>query len=31
MDHDGLNFGNTPLNNQALEIEIYSNTISFSA
>ena len=31
MDHDGLNFGNTPLNNQVLEIEIYSNTISFSA
>ena len=31
MDHDGLNFGNTPLNNQALEIESYSNTISFSA
>ena len=31
MDHDGLNSGNTPLNNQAPVIEIYSNTISFSA
>ena len=31
MDHDGLNSGNTPLNNQASVIENYSNTISFSA